>query len=197
MIVTLKHIQQHLTTCSDTFIPSLDSYVNIDNYSKKIFNQAILFAKFDKNKLVGLVAAYDNPTEKFGWITNVSVDPNYFKKGIASELLNRCYEYFETKKYFSIFLEVFLDNKKAINLYLKQGFIKHKIKDNKMILKQQLTKRDYNKELTDTSDHKYAYNFDFDVMHKYMIRSFEPFFVSGSLLELGSFKGDFTKYLGS
>jgi SAM-dependent methyltransferase len=30
-------------------------------------------------------------------------------------------------------------------------------------------------------------------MHPFMLRSFEPFFKSGSLLELGSFKGDFTK----
>lgn len=53
--------------------------------------------------------------------------------------------------------------------------------------------RDYNKELKDTSDHKYAYNFDFDVMHGYMLKSFIPFFKQGNLLELGSFKGDFTK----
>jgi 2-polyprenyl-3-methyl-5-hydroxy-6-metoxy-1,4-benzoquinol methylase len=53
--------------------------------------------------------------------------------------------------------------------------------------------RDYNTEIRDTADHKYAYGFDFDVMHPYMIRSFEPFFREGSLLELGSFKGDFTK----
>ncbi|MBN9547264.1 MAG: class I SAM-dependent methyltransferase [Alphaproteobacteria bacterium] len=34
-------------------------------------------------------------------------------------------------------------------------------------------------------------------MHPYMIQSFEPFFNRGSLLELGSFKGDFTKrFLG-
>lgn len=44
-------------------------------------------------------------------------------------------------------------------------------------------------------DRKYAYNFDFDVMHKFMIRSFEPFFVEGNVLELGSYKGDFTKRL--
>ncbi len=43
--------------------------------------------------------------------------------------------------------------------------------------------------------HKYAYNFDFDVMHPFMLRSFAPFFRPGSLLELGSFKGDFTKRL--
>lgn len=53
--------------------------------------------------------------------------------------------------------------------------------------------RDYNLEIKDTADHQYAYSFDFDVMHSYMIRSFEPFFNKGSLLELGSFKGDFTK----
>lgn len=53
--------------------------------------------------------------------------------------------------------------------------------------------RDYNGEINDTADHQYAYNFDFDVMHPFMIRSFEPFFNKGSLLELGSFKGDFTQ----
>lgn len=53
--------------------------------------------------------------------------------------------------------------------------------------------RDYNSEICDTSDHQYAYGFDFDVMHPYMIKSFEPFFNKGALLELGSFKGDFTR----
>ncbi len=53
--------------------------------------------------------------------------------------------------------------------------------------------RDYNVEIEDTDDHQYAYGFDFDVIHPYMIKSFEPFFNKGSLLELGSFKGDFTR----
>lgn len=55
--------------------------------------------------------------------------------------------------------------------------------------------RNYNKELKDTAEHKYAYNFDFDVMHRFMIQSFEPFFNKGNCLELGSFKGDFTRRL--
>ncbi len=55
--------------------------------------------------------------------------------------------------------------------------------------------RNYNAELQDTPDHKYAYNFDFDVMHPFMIQSFEPFFQAGNCLELGSFKGDFTRRL--
>ena len=54
-------------------------------------------------------------------------------------------------------------------------------------------KRDYDAEIKDTGDHKYAYAFDFDVMHPYMVRAFEPFFRKGSLLELGSHEGAFTK----
>jgi 2-polyprenyl-3-methyl-5-hydroxy-6-metoxy-1,4-benzoquinol methylase len=55
--------------------------------------------------------------------------------------------------------------------------------------------RDYNKELADTSDHKYGYDFDYEVMHPFMLKSFEPFFKKGNVLELGSFKGYFTKRL--
>ena len=59
--------------------------------------------------------------------------------------------------------------------------------------------RDYNKEFADSDSvaggRKYAYTFDFDVLHPYMVRSFEPFFNYGSMLELGSFKGAFTQRL--
>ena len=55
------------------------------------------------------------------------------------------------------------------------------------------TQRNYNTELKDTKDHKYAYGFDFDVMHPFMLKSFIPFFKEGNFLELGSFKGDFTR----
>ena len=56
-------------------------------------------------------------------------------------------------------------------------------------------RRDYNHELIDLNDHKYAYNFDIDIMHHYMIKSFQPFFRKGNILELGSYKGDFTTRL--
>lgn len=56
-----------------------------------------------------------------------------------------------------------------------------------------MNNRDYNKELKDTDSHQYAYSFDFDVMHPYMLKSFIPFFKQGNFLELGSFKGDFTR----
>ncbi|MCC7456896.1 MAG: class I SAM-dependent methyltransferase [Nitrospira sp.] len=55
--------------------------------------------------------------------------------------------------------------------------------------------RDYDREIRDSVARKYAYGFDFEVMHPYMLRSFEPFFRGGSLLELGSFRGDMTRRL--
>lgn len=42
---------------------------------------------------------------------------------------------------------------------------------------------------------QYAYGFDLDVMHPYMVKSFEPFFRRGSLLELGCHEGAFTQRL--
>lgn len=57
-------------------------------------------------------------------------------------------------------------------------------------------KRDYNEEFNDNVGRKYAYGFDFDVMHPFMIRSFEPFFRrEGNALELGPWKGDVTDRL--
>jgi 2-polyprenyl-3-methyl-5-hydroxy-6-metoxy-1,4-benzoquinol methylase len=55
--------------------------------------------------------------------------------------------------------------------------------------------RNYDVEMKDAAGHRYAYGFDFDVMHPLMVRSFEPHFREGNLLELGSFKGDFTRRL--
>jgi SAM-dependent methyltransferase len=56
------------------------------------------------------------------------------------------------------------------------------------------TERDYDQEFGEEHA-SYAYSFDYEVMHPYMVRSFVPFFRPGSLLELGCFKGEFTRRL--
>lgn len=55
--------------------------------------------------------------------------------------------------------------------------------------------RDYNEELKDNEGREYAYSFDLDVMHPYMLKSFKPFFNAGNVLELGCYHGAFTKRL--
>jgi 2-polyprenyl-3-methyl-5-hydroxy-6-metoxy-1,4-benzoquinol methylase len=54
--------------------------------------------------------------------------------------------------------------------------------------------RDHNTEYQDTADRQYAYDLDY-VVHQYMIRTFEPFLGQGRALELGCYKGEFTRRL--
>jgi SAM-dependent methyltransferase len=58
-----------------------------------------------------------------------------------------------------------------------------------------MSDRDYDRETRDVAGHKYAYGFDLDVMHPLLLRTFRPFFVPGGALEIGSFKGAFTRRL--
>lgn len=55
--------------------------------------------------------------------------------------------------------------------------------------------RNYDDELIDNQGRMYAYGFDLDVIHPFMIRSFAPFLKQGSILELGCSKGHFTQRL--
>jgi len=192
---SLAHIRNHLESCKNDFTPKLQSYINLTEYSQKMFTSATRFERFEDNELVGLIAAYDNNLDKTGFITNVSVKKSYYGSGMSQSLLNECIKYYTDKKFNSINLEVFRQNKKAIAFYVKHNFKIINNNEEKIVTMSKKLTRDYDKEFKDTDTHKYAYNFDFDVMHPYMIKSFEPYFVDGNCLELGSFKGDFTKRL--
>jgi 2-polyprenyl-3-methyl-5-hydroxy-6-metoxy-1,4-benzoquinol methylase len=114
---------------------------------------------------------------------------------MAPSLLEECIKYFQNKNYNFIDLEVYKSNKKAVAFYQKYNFKIQGQKNKKLLVMRKKLERDYNEEFKDTKTHKYAYNFDFNVMHSYMIKSFKSYFVNGNCLELGSFKGDFTKRL--
>ena len=57
------------------------------------------------------------------------------------------------------------------------------------------TTRNFDRELRNTHGHKYAYDFDTNVMQPFMIKAFTPFMNQGNLLELGSYEGEFTAKL--
>lgn len=54
--------------------------------------------------------------------------------------------------------------------------------------------RNYNFEYQDKEGRLYAYDFDY-IMHQYMMKSFQPWVKSGKALEMGCYKGEFTKLL--
>lgn len=198
---TELEITEHLFACNPEFVRALNERVDIKEYGKKIYNKAERFEAWAGSTVIGLVAAYCNDlTSRVAYITSVSVLGAWQGKGIAAQLIGQCIEYTKKLGMRSISLEVACDNAPAIGLYNKYGFVVSDTSDSTitMILsfdngKNMPNIRDYNAEIIDSAGHQYAYSFDFDVMHPYMIKSFEPLFNKGSLLELGSFKGDFTK----
>jgi 2-polyprenyl-3-methyl-5-hydroxy-6-metoxy-1,4-benzoquinol methylase len=194
-------IAEHLSGCDTDFSPPLSTRVEIRVYAQKLASQATRFEAWSNGSLIGLVAVYCNDRERqVAYLTSVSLSKLWTGKGIAGTLLDQCVEHAKAVGMRLINLEVAEDNISAIKLYRKIGFIVSKANGSVVSMslhlnggKHMSSKRDYNVEIEDTNDHKYAYGFDFDVMHPYMIKSFEPFFNKGSLLELGSFKGDFTR----
>lgn len=125
-----EEIYSHLKECNENFIPPLEEKVNIMNYSKKIFENAITFEAWNEKILVGLIAAYLNDTEnKSAFITNVSTIKSYMGKGIAKELMKMCINYSKNYNFKEINLEVSSKNADALNLYLKYGFVKNKEED--------------------------------------------------------------------
>lgn len=194
-------ITGHLFACDPEFVRALKDRVDIEDYGKKIYNNAIRFEAWAGDVLVGIVAVYCNDqTKRMAYITSVTVLEEWQGRSVAAQLMSRCIEHSKALGMRSIGLEVASGNEPAIGLYKKYGFVvtDTSVSSITMMLtlderKNMTNERDYNAEIIDSTGRQYAYGFDFDVMHPYMIKSFEPFLTEGSILELGSFKGDFTK----
>ena len=118
------HISTHLRSCSEQFNPPLHQKVDIDAYSAKLAEYAILFEAWDEDLLAGLVATYYNDKEKrIGFITNVSTISRYSGKGIASALMEACIQYGRQEGFMTLQLEVNQQSHSAIRLYQKFNFI--------------------------------------------------------------------------
>jgi 2-polyprenyl-3-methyl-5-hydroxy-6-metoxy-1,4-benzoquinol methylase/GNAT superfamily N-acetyltransferase len=199
---TEAQIAEHLLCCDADFVPRLSTRTPIAVYAQRIAGNAMRFEAWAGAALVGLVALYANDAQRrTAFVTNVSVLKQWRGRRIASQLLDRCLDHVKALGFERVELEVHGDHAAAIGMYRKKGFA-GKPGEGSMVLridtekdKTMAVQRDYNVEIKDTADHQYAYSFDFDVMHPYMLRSFEPFFKPGNILELGSFQGDFTKRL--
>lgn len=115
-------IVKHFAGCD--FKPKLESYVDVDEYVRKILANAERFEHWEDKELAGLVAIYCNDYEtRQAFITMVSVMSKYGGRGIASDLLQRAIEHCRKLNFKEIRLEVRADNAKATRLYEKFGFV--------------------------------------------------------------------------
>lgn len=121
--VSLIRIKKYLEENSSIFIPPLNTRIDIEEFSNKIYNNAIHFCAFDKDNLIGFLASYFNhPQKEFGYITTISVSLEYQNKGIASKLLTEAFNYARLNNFNNIRLEVHKNNLHAIDFYKMKGF---------------------------------------------------------------------------
>jgi ribosomal protein S18 acetylase RimI-like enzyme len=136
-----EDILAHLRECNASFIPPLEMNVNVQEYSKKVFQHSVTFEAWDDQKLVGLVAGYFNDMKSLiGYITDVSVANMYAGKGIASELLRLSIAYGTLQSFKEMRLRVSRQNLRAIALYKKFGFQEFRSDDDFIEMKLELTK---------------------------------------------------------
>ena len=120
---TAPKIAEHLERCDRGFVPPLSTRTDIDRYARKIRDQATSFEAWADGKLVGLVAAYFNDeARRVAYVSNVSVEADYRRTGIGSDLMARCIQQAIERGFDGIELEVDATNLNAIALYLKHGF---------------------------------------------------------------------------
>jgi ribosomal protein S18 acetylase RimI-like enzyme len=139
---TEKQILAHLKRCNDNFSPPLNERVVLHEYSNKIFEKSITFEAWEKGSLIGLVSAYFNDKEnRTGFITNVSTNNKYKRRGIATKLLNMCINYAQQHNFAEIDLEVAQNNNTAIQLYEINGFYHYKNGSNCILMKYRVNEK--------------------------------------------------------
>jgi ribosomal protein S18 acetylase RimI-like enzyme len=121
---TESSILTHILSCDDNFVQSLNERINVTEYGKKLYAEALRFEAWDVGKLVGMVAGYCNDTiKRTAYITSVSVLNDWQRKGIAVQLISQFIEHAEKFGMSCISLEVARGNEPAIRLYEKCGFV--------------------------------------------------------------------------
>jgi len=117
-------IAELLQACDDKFVPPLSGRVEIIGYSARIHERAMRFEAWSSDALIGLVAIYCNDENgKAAFVTSVSVLPEFQGRGIGSQLVARGIQHVRGLGFSRIELEVNSQNKGAIRLYRRQGFL--------------------------------------------------------------------------
>lgn len=112
----------HLRAADAGFSPPLSSRIELAGYADKLAAHARRIEAWQGDTLVGLIALYANDPARGGFITNVSVLPDFQGQGVAGELLKRTVALSLELGLPHLRLEVYADNTAALALYRRHGF---------------------------------------------------------------------------
>ena len=129
-------IKGHLERCDKDFVPFLSSYININQYAKKLLKKAIRYEMYIDSDLIGLAAVYIDANIAF--VTNFSIENSYFGKGFSRQLMSECILDLSGKVNL-VELDVFEENVRALYFYEKLSFVAKRRKDNIITLARQIS----------------------------------------------------------
>jgi len=121
----MNKITFRIAGVTDTSIMSdLNSKNLSENYPFYYWIYQLLFSKnsflaFEENRLVGYIFSFLTE-QQTGTICSLVVDPDYRKLGIASKLLDLSKNSYTAP--IKLYLHVNVNNKNAINLYIKKNY---------------------------------------------------------------------------
>lgn len=84
-------------------------------------SETLFYGFYENGRLAGVIEVATK--SKHLEIDSLTVDPRYFKKGIAGKLISYVLDSFESKE---AIVETAVANEPAINLYKKHGFVEFK-----------------------------------------------------------------------
>lgn len=120
---TELEIVGHLTQCDVHYRPKLSERVDLPAYGKKLFLRSQRFEMWEGATLAGLAAVYfDDGENRYGYISNISVLPEYNGRGIGLQLMHSVERFAADKGFEELILETGIDNTTALRLYEKCGF---------------------------------------------------------------------------
>ena len=117
--LSIDEIKKLLNDSDSLFSPPLLSEVSLDDYSKKLAENA-WFCINSNEDIRGAIAFYKNDKIQQIFITHIAVMPTYQNKGIATSMIKYLINKFS--QYETLALEVRIQNTPALNLYKKNGF---------------------------------------------------------------------------
>lgn len=125
VIDSFEEIYQTLEACKEDFFnQSLNSVDAITALSIKFASSAVVAKACTENCLQGFVAYYANNLDtKMGFVSMIIVKSEAQRKGVGTFLLQYVENDCKNRGIKSISLEVNLENKQAIEFYLKNGWI--------------------------------------------------------------------------
>lgn len=121
---TADAIRTHLERCSASFVWPLSERVELSDYAGRLFASAARFEAWDGARLIALVAVYCNaPNRDAAFVSNVSVDAPYTRRGIARRLMAAAVGHARALGFARLVLEVDAGAASALALYRGLGFV--------------------------------------------------------------------------